>query len=487
MPIRTGTQFIEKLNAMKNVIWVDGKRVEGPLSQHPYFSGIIQSKAELYDLQAEPDRLEQMTYSSPLTGERVGLSFLTPVCREDLQRRRVMMSEWAKHTSGLMGRSPDYMNTAIMAFASAAELFGAKNRVYGERLRRFYEYCREQDLSTAHTFIRPPVDRHHVTSEGTDELPSLSVIRTNAEGMIVDGARLMATQGGVTDELLVFPSYIPEIFAEDRHPLSFAFAIPSNTKGITFLGRTPYHEGSRFDSPLGSRFDEIDMIVRFDHVLIPWERVFLYGDVALANRIYEESGFYPQAMHQVLCRMKVKLEFIAGLMATMAELLEIAAAPTVKEWLLEGYETAVILEGMLLSSEAAARPNRWGVWTPSAVPLYTGLRTYSRVYPKLLQSMQQLGASHLFSNASAADLQSEHGEWLRGVLGAPDGRSDGERKSHVFHAARELCASSFGARQSVYEQFFFGDPMRVMERFYEQCDLEACREHTDRFLNGSRD
>ena len=37
--------------------------------------------------------------------------------------------------------------------------------------------------------------------------------------------------------------------------------------------------GSPFDYPLSSRLDENDTILVLDKVLIPWENVFIYGDL----------------------------------------------------------------------------------------------------------------------------------------------------------------------------------------------------------------
>ncbi len=47
MGIINGNDFINRLNTLKNEIWFDGQKVEGPISEHPAFKGIIKSKAAL--------------------------------------------------------------------------------------------------------------------------------------------------------------------------------------------------------------------------------------------------------------------------------------------------------------------------------------------------------------------------------------------------------------------------------------------------------
>ena len=72
---------------------------------------------------AIPNCASEMTYVSPTTGDRVGLSFIIPRTREDLEKRRAMMLNWARTTCGMMGRSPDFMNVTYAAWAGAADYF----------------------------------------------------------------------------------------------------------------------------------------------------------------------------------------------------------------------------------------------------------------------------------------------------------------------------------------------------------------------------
>lgn len=60
-----GESYINRLNSLNNEIWLDGEKVEGPLSEHPVFKGLIQTKASLYDLQHDPKIIDEMTFVSP--------------------------------------------------------------------------------------------------------------------------------------------------------------------------------------------------------------------------------------------------------------------------------------------------------------------------------------------------------------------------------------------------------------------------------------
>jgi aromatic ring hydroxylase len=71
--------------------------------------------------------------------------------------------------------------------------------------------------------------------------------------------------------------------------------------------------GSPSDYPLSSRLDENDTIFILDRVLIPWDNVFVYGDIEKANIFFSPSGFVARAMLHGCTRVPMKLDFLAGL------------------------------------------------------------------------------------------------------------------------------------------------------------------------------
>ncbi|WP_308457609.1 4-hydroxyphenylacetate 3-hydroxylase N-terminal domain-containing protein, partial [Lysinibacillus sphaericus] len=269
MPAITGQQYIKRIDALQTYISIDGEVVTGKVSEHPAFKGVMQSQAKLFDLQHDEALHDSLTYVSPKSNERVGMSFLQVTKVEDLVTRRQAAREWALSNHGLMGRSPDYMNTTLMALASAAEFLKDKPNCFPDHLLNFYEYARENDLTMTHTFIEPQVNRQRYHYEDEEVIIAAKIVGKTSQGLVIKGARLLATQGGITDELLVLST---NGFDKEK---GFGFSIPSDTKGLKFLCRQSFVGGeSTFDHPLSARFEEMDAIVVFDDVVVPWERVF---------------------------------------------------------------------------------------------------------------------------------------------------------------------------------------------------------------------
>ncbi|TCT17540.1 4-hydroxyphenylacetate 3-monooxygenase [Melghiribacillus thermohalophilus] len=473
----TGEEYIRRINRLNPNVWFEGKRIQGELSSHRAFKGVMKSQAKLYDMQHKKSLRDKMTFRSPITGDRVGMSYLIPETKEDLMKRRNMIQEWAGTTAGMMGRSPDYMNTVLTALASSAEQLKGEKNCFPTHLQSFYEMAREKDLCFTHTFINPQVNRSQFYLGAEEEVIAARVVEQNEEGLVIKGARLLATQGGMTDELLVFSA--AGCLDPDQ---AFAFSIPSHTPGLTFMCRESFaYKDSSFDYPLSSRFEEMDTVVVFDHVLVPWERVFFYNNVEIANSFFKTSAFLPMALHQVVCRQTVKTEFILGVAQMMVDTIQIGEYQHVQEKISEIIVALEMMKSFLSRSEMEAEKDQWGVMRPALYPLLAAINTFPRQYPRFSEILQQLGASGLMLIPSEKDFESKMkknlDQYLQGAT------RDARERVKLFRLAWDMCMSSFGSRQTLYEQFFFGDPVRLASVLYNTYERDEYVKRVEKFLN----
>jgi len=466
MPAITGRQYIDRIDQLKTDIWIEGKPVTGNISEHPAFKGILRSQAELYDLQHHQDYKEKLTYLSPTTKQRVGISYLQPKTKEDLAKRREMIQHWARANNGLLGRSPDYMNTVLMALASSIHLLKDQNNCFPENLQLFYEYARENDISMTHTFIEPQVNRTQLYVERSKEPIAAKIVGRTEAGIIVKGARLLATQGGITDELLVISS---NGTVEEGN--GFAFSIPSNTKGLKFICRESFVGGdSSFNYPLSSRFEEMDSIVVFDDVLVPWERVFFYDNVPVSFNFMKSNSFLPFTLHQVVSRQIVKTEFILGLVQSIIETINIGEYQHVQEKATEIIIALETMKALVIKSEVEAKIDKGGWMQPDRSTLQIAMNVYPRIYPRFTEIIQLLGASGLMSIPTEKAFQSPISNELNHYLQSSEDM--GKDRVKLFRLAWDLTMSSFGTRQTLYERFFFGDPVRLASQLYFSYDTD---------------
>jgi 4-hydroxyphenylacetate 3-monooxygenase len=476
MAVRTGTQYLEGLRNGREV-WLEGARVED-VTQHPRLRRTAQTIAGLYDLQHEPELQDQLTFASPASGEPVALSYLTPETHDDLKRRRRALEIVAASTCGMLGRSPDYVNIQVTACAQCAATYGRREKRWADNLLAYHEYIREHDLALTHTFGHPQVNRALPVGQLPDPYVALGVVDTTTTGVIVRGAKLLATLAPFADELFV-PPYRPVQPEEAKYAL--AFALPMDTPGLKFVCRESFDQGrSLWDKPLSGLYEEMDALAIFDDVLIPWERVFSYDDVETFNLIIRQAPMWPQYMQQVMIKDIAKLEFILGLTRRIVDAIGIGGFAHVQEKVAEIIDILEMVRALLRASEADAGPGFGaGIW-PAQEPLIAMRHWFPDAYVRVIWIVEQLAASGLMLTPTEADLQSGIAPTIdRYYQGATIGA---EERIRLFRIAWDLCGTDFGSRQALYERFFNGDVVRLRQTRFQAYDYTRASLALERLL-----
>jgi 4-hydroxyphenylacetate 3-monooxygenase len=477
MGARSGNNYLSSLRKLGAEIWLGGERVNDPTT-HPALANCARSIASLYDMQMEHP--EQMTFRTD-DGGRAGMSFIQPSSADQLRRRGQMMKMWADFSGGMLGRTPDYLNASIAAMAAAHEFFAESDSRHGDNIQRYYREARGRDWCATHTLVNPRASRAKGWAGYADADLALKLIDRTADGIVVSGCRMLATLAPLAEELLVFPSTVLRSEPATA-PLALAFAIGCNARGLRFICRDSYDAGRpSFDHPLASRFDEMDAVAIFDNVLVPWERVFLCGDVERCNALYAATGAVVHMMHQVVVKNVAKSEFLLGLAARIAEASDAFELPHVRERLAEMIMTTETMRACLRAAEADASADRWGVFVPARAPLDTARNLFPRLYPRLVEIIQLNSSSSLMATPAEADFANPAERPAIDRYFPAAGASARERVA-LYRLAWDVACSAFGGRQVLYERFFFGDPVRMASALVDNTDLAPLIERVKAFL-----
>ena len=456
MPARTGRQYLQGLRDQEREVWLGGERVKD-VTSHPGLRRGAQAIAALYDMQHDPQLGPAMTAVSPTSGERVGLSLVIPRTRADLEARRDMMLHWARATCGMMGRSPDFMNVTFAAWAGAADYFAQCRPEFGANVRAYHAHISEHDLTLTHALINLQRSRTVSGVLNLEEGTALHVVRETDAGVIVRGARVLATLAPISDEIAVYSPRLAQM-DQPHSPFALNFAIPVGTPGLKFLCRESFDLGrSRFDHPLGSRFEEMDCVAFFDDVLVPWERVFLLGDINLINGTGLTTGSSMHTAHQGAAKNLAKCEFVLGVALHMTKTLGNAHLPHTEERLGELMMYTELMRACMRASEADAALDQWGVMRPAALPVEITRNLFTTAYPRMAEILQLLGSSSFMITPTEADFRTPLAGDIDQYL-ATDGSSARERVK-LFRLAWDIAGSAFGSRQVLYERFFASDPL----------------------------
>jgi 4-hydroxyphenylacetate 3-monooxygenase len=221
----------------------------------------------------------------------------------------------------------------------------------------------------------------------------------------------------------------------------------------------------------------MDAVVIFDDVLVPHDRVFMLGHPELCNAWYSETGAGALMTHQVVNRTLAKTEFYLGLASEIADTIGIAQFQHIQEDLGELISYVEIEKALLRAAEADGTPSDDGVFLPKWDTLNAARNWYPRkVSQRLPEIIRKFSASGLMALPSEEDF----------ALARRDGNTDldtylqaatatAEQRARLFKLATDAAVSGFAGRESLYEYFFFGDPVRMAGAQVASYDREPAR------------
>jgi aromatic ring hydroxylase len=308
---------------------------------------------------------------------------------------------------------------------------------------------------------------------------ALRVVGQSEHGIVVRGARILATLAPFADEIAVYPA-LPLPPGADDYALSFC--IPMSAPGLKFLCRDSVSSGtSRFDHPLSSRFDEQDAFVIFDDVEVPRERVFIDRNLNSYNTVMR-SSWPANIQQQTMIRAAVKLEFAWGLALRMAEAIN-AVDPNTQQMIGEIWTYAEFTRSAVLAAEAGAREWGAGLWTCDQRPLHALRATLPLWFPRVNEIIRLIGSHNLFAAPTAAQFADKALRplidlYLPGAKGMA-----AEQRARIFRLAWDYTGSALASRNEQYERFYLASSARNLARHLAFTDRSGADRLVDRFLN----
>jgi 4-hydroxyphenylacetate 3-monooxygenase len=447
----TGDEYVESLRDDRE-IYLYGDRVRD-VTTHPAFHNPIRMTARLYDALHDPAQRDVLTGPTDTGGNGYTHRFFTTSHSvEDMVADQRAIAAWARLSYGWMGRSPDYKASFLGTLGANADFY----RPFEDNARRWYRESQEKVLFWNHAIVHPPVDRDRPPEEVADVF--IHVEKETDAGVVVSGAKVVATGSALTHYNFIAHYGLP---IKDKK-FALVATVPMGVPGMKLICRPSYSAtaavmGSPFDYPLSSRLDENDTILVLDKVLVPWENVFIYGDIGRVQLFTGHSGFIERFTFHGCTRLAVKLEFIAGLLAKALDITGTSSFRGVQSRLGEVLAWRNLF--WALSDASARNPMPWrnGALLPN--PQYgLAYRWFMQIgYPRIKEIVQQDVASGLiYLNSSVEDFQNEDvrpylDKYLRGSHGV-----EAVDRSKVMKLLWDAVGTEFGGRHELYERNYAG-------------------------------
>jgi len=455
MTARTGKQYLEGLRDNR-AVWLGNEKVN--VAQDPRFAGSLGGMAGYFDWQNE--YADDCLVEDPETGKPMSASLIVPRSAADLARRHRGYDRLARYSVGMLGRTPDYVNTTLAGFVARTDTFATSdgNQEMGRRLYRFYREVVEKDLSLTHAIIQPSIDKGVPELAGINGEIALQVVKRTSTHIVVRGAKVLATLGPFADEMFVYPGAPMPPNTDPVYALSFS--VPVGTKGLHQICRDHYGvDASRSDRPFSSRFDEQDTYVIFDDVEIPLERVFIDGDIDVYNNLMR-NGWSANVLQQTTTRAAVKLEFAYDLCVQIARVTNASTRPEVAMMLGEIWTYAQLTRAALLAGETNARDWGNGAFFLDDRPVRAVKNLMPAWMVRVNDIIKILGAHNLLATPSLSALDHpEIGPLIERYVPGAGGATARER-AQVFRTAWDFAGSALGSRVELYERYYLGSQPR---------------------------
>lgn len=468
--LMTGDQYRASLRDGRRVIAAGGELVED-VTAHEQLARGIETISALYDAQFDPQTRETATYVDAETGERMSRAWKIPESPDDLRRWRELIRLSTYHTLGVFGRPPDYGSVVAMGFLAVRDKVERTNPELVSRVDGYLRRCRESNLISAALIADVQSDRRIPLAEKPGRL---RCVEERPDGLVLYGAKpcaSVAAQGHVTT---IASTLLP---GADPDAALFC-AVPMNAPGLTLVLREPVTSpADAEDHPLGSRGEESDNMMLFDHVLVPNELVFSFRDEVVLG-LYREACAL--CHWHILTRLWYRAEIFAGTAQLVADILGTGGIPQVRDYVAEITAYALTLKAFIVAAEAEAE--LWnGVCIPSD-PLVTAGRLYSlEHYPRVMQILRDMSGQGLISRFTKAQFDHhELGPKLMEFL--PGTGVDAREKNRVFNFVWDLTSSSHAMRVALFENVNALPPSAIRNEIFQSYDRSPWVRHVRRYI-----
>ena len=333
MALMTGEQYIESIRKMNMEIYMFGEKVENPVD-NPILRPSLNSVRMTYDLAQDPEYQDLMVVTSPFTGEKINRFTHIHQSTEDLKNKVKMQRLCGQKTAACFQRCVG-MDAFNAEFSTTYEIDKKYGTSYHENFKKFMNYCATNDLTVDGAMTDPKGDRSKAPHAQEDPDMYLRVVERRPDGIVVRGAKAHQTGAVNSHEHLIMPT---AAMKEDDKAYAVSFAVPSDAPGISMIyGRqscdTRKLEGTGCMDCGNCTFGGQEALVVFDHVFIPWNRVFLCEEYEFAGILVERfAGYHRQSYGG--CKVGVG-DVLIGAAACAADYNGVQKAMHIKEKLIE--------------------------------------------------------------------------------------------------------------------------------------------------------
>jgi len=470
MALRTGQEYKDSLNDGREV-YIDGERVYN-ITEHPAFKPIIDVKARMYDINHEEKYKDICTVTLP-DGDVICRGYHMPKTKEDLTAIRKYVDTVLDELGGVVYRVGDETIGEMWSLYDAQDRLNEIDPTYAENIRYHIDRIARLDLFHVSANTDPKGDRSKLIN-GEDGGTLLHIVDENEKGIIVRGAKF-ETAAAYANQAFVKPTISNwSNSSVNMENYAVGFICDMGSPGLKHICRSPVGAGKDPENyPISSKFEEIDTLLIFDDVLIPWENVLFHRSLESAKYIRETVHRY-SAFNYVL-RILKRADYLLGAALLNVEQTGLTKIPSVQEKLTELITFRETINAHLTAAVADAQDTDGGLMMPNQSLLYTGRIHALKHFPAMAHLARELVGGQLAVTPDMATMTDpkikDHIDRYYSV-----GEWSAQERARLLYFARDLLNSSLAGHQVTFELFAQSPPFAQSAAAFKNYDLSPHRD-----------
>ncbi len=285
--IKTKEDYLKSLKDLGHTVYYKGELVSD-VSDHLSFAPHINSAAKTYEMALQPEFADLLTTTSHLTGKTISRFTHIHQSVDDLIKKVQMLRLIAHETGSCFQRCVgfDGLNATYMTTFEIDEKNGTS---YHKRFVDYLKYIQEENIMVVGGMTDPKGDRSKSPSKQADPDVFTRVVEKREDGLVLSGAKAHQTGAVNSHEILVMPT---QALREGDEAYAITCAVPLNAEGVLMIFGRQTNEERKFESRLDAGNPDYGMVggealVVFENVFVPWDRVFMCGEVEYAGPLVE--------------------------------------------------------------------------------------------------------------------------------------------------------------------------------------------------------
>ena len=463
--IRTGAQYLDGIRDGREV-WIDGERVKD-VASHKAFAPIVAVKARMYDMQHEAAHQDALTYVEG--GERHSVYNQPPRTQQDWHRKWASVDALLHEIGGVVTRVGDETVGEMWSLQDGRDVLAEIDPRFAANIDTHIARVVERDPFHVSANTDPKGDRSkHITQRDPDMM--VHVVKETSAGIIIRGAKY-ETAAAYADQAFLKPT-VGAWADEKESDYALGCIVKMGAEGVKHICRGGFAgRGDPADYPLSNRFDEVDTLVVFDNVLIPWEDVFFYRHTRAAQHI--RATLHRYSAFPYVLRLLYNADMMIGAALFNAKQTGLEKLQAVQEKLAD---LACYREGIrahLVASIALAETSPAGLLMPNQSLLYAGRVLACSQLPAMMHAARELIGGQICVTPNAAAFQAEgSSEWLKKFYSLNDNwQSEDRRKLLAF--SRDLLNSDYAGHRLAFVQFAQAPHFNHLAAVYRNFDFSG--------------